>query len=90
MATNEYLEGEDAVGRWLDERTIADSNAWVSASALFESWKAWAEAGKEWVGSKKYLGETLQDRGYKRARQGTDNARGYRGLQLREPRSWTS
>jgi P4 family phage/plasmid primase-like protien len=62
-ATEEYLEAEDAVSLWLDERTEVDPNKWEAAGVLFASWKDWAEKAGEFVGSQKRLSQTLQDHG---------------------------
>jgi putative DNA primase/helicase len=50
-ATVAYLEGEDALAAWIDERCERDPNAWDTISGLFSDWKAWAERAGEYVGS---------------------------------------
>ena len=77
-ATDEYLGGEDAVGRWLEECTTKDPQGWESAADLYESWWDWAVSAGEFVISKKRLGQELQDRGFKSHKR--SNQRGYRGL----------
>ena len=52
-ATDEYLSAEDAFTSWLDECCSRDANAWTLSGVLFASWKAWAEAGNEYVGPRK-------------------------------------
>jgi putative DNA primase/helicase len=46
-ATAEYLESEDSLGLWLNERIIEDTKAspwpWTSCEDLFSDWKFWAE-----------------------------------------------
>ncbi len=43
-ATAAYLEAEDAMSAWIDDRCQRDPNAWASSSDLFLSWKGWADA----------------------------------------------
>ena len=77
-ATDEYLAGEDAVGRWLEERVTENPQRWASSADLYESWRQWAETGGEFVISKKRLSQELQDRGFEPLTR--SNQRGYRGL----------
>lgn len=77
-ATAAYLEAEDAISAWIDdkcERTGADTIA-----ALFASWKAWAEANGEFVGSSKRFSQSLEERGFERMRSKT--SRMYAGLHV--------
>jgi putative DNA primase/helicase len=82
-ATDEYLAEEDTVGRWIAECCIQEASATSTSAALFESWKSWAEASGEYVGSLKRLVQTLEDRGFERWRD-PKGRKGFRGL---EPRS---
>ena len=77
-ATDEYLAGEDAVGRWLEERVTENPQRWASSADLYESWRQWAETAGEFVISKKRLSQELQDRGFEPLTR--SNQRGYRGL----------
>ena len=55
--------------------------AYVEPTALlFASWKAWAEAGGEYVGSTKRFSDNLTNRGFERGRDSGD--RSFRGLRL--------
>ena len=82
-ATERYLAGEDTFGRWRDECTTPDPNAWQSSAELWASWKRWAEKAGEYVGTHKRLSQTLEERGFTPAREGTKaNRRGYRGFRL--------
>ena len=59
-ATDEYFEAEDAFGRWLDD--CCESGARRTSSRpppLFASWKTWAEASGEFVGSIKRFSDAL-------------------------------
>jgi len=81
-ATEDYFEAEDALGRWIDECCQTGAAHWSGSSALFASWKAWAEANGEYAGSMKRFSENLSARGFEK--QNTSRARGFRGLALRE------
>ncbi len=71
--TNSYFELEDGIGRWLDECSERDAQAQTRTSVLFESRKAWGEASNEHVGSQKSLTQALEERGFKRKRDGRGN-----------------
>ncbi|MCA3562350.1 MAG: hypothetical protein IOC82_15100 [Aestuariivirga sp.] len=88
-ATATYLEAEDAFAAWIEECCEVDSIAWESSSALYGSWRVWAETAGEFVGSAKRFGQALETRGYLPMR--TKAARGYGGLRLQTPpvRDWS-
>ena len=65
-ATAAYLEAEDAVAAWMKERCEEDASATASSTALFLSWKDFAEKAGEPVGSQKKLSQRLEDRGFKK------------------------
>lgn len=79
-ATDDYLAAEDALGRWLDERTIRAPNAKAGSSALFQDWKRWAENAGEYVGSQKRFSQNLEARGFATNRTRTERA--FVGLSL--------
>ena len=82
-ATASYLAGEDSFALWRGDCTTADPNAWESSADLWGSWKRWAEAAGEFVGTQKRFGQALEDHGFVPARDGTRaNRRGYRGAWL--------
>jgi putative DNA primase/helicase len=83
-ATDQYLQGEDVINAWLEERCVKGKKGWTSSADLFDSWKDWAEASGEYVISKKRLGQQLEDRGFALMRRNyKDGGRGYTGLSLR-------
>ena len=82
-ATSEYLEEEDAIGRWLEECTEKDASEWTSSGSLYESWKTWTETNGEFTTSKKNLSQELQARGFASKKK---DDRGYQGLRLRRSR----
>jgi putative DNA primase/helicase len=63
-ATAAYLEAEDAISAWIDDKCERDPNAWASSAALFASWAAWATAAGESIGAQKKLTQALADRGF--------------------------
>ncbi len=79
-ATDAYLEGEDAVSAWLDERCERDKSAWESSAALFASWSQWAVDAGEPPGSAKGFGQKLETRGFTPSR--LKKGRGYAGIRL--------
>jgi putative DNA primase/helicase len=79
-ATKNYLEAEDTLGAWREECTTRDPNGWESTSALFGSWKDWAEAGSERVGTRRWFALALETHGFAPHR--TEAARGFAGLRL--------
>jgi putative DNA primase/helicase len=40
-ATTAYLEAEDAISTWIDDRCELKASYWTSSAALFASWKSW-------------------------------------------------
>jgi putative DNA primase/helicase len=85
MATEAYLESEDAIATWISEACEHDRRAWESSSALFASWKAWCERSGEHCGTKKRFGQNLEARGFMPERDSAGNARGFRGLMINRP-----
>jgi putative DNA primase/helicase len=90
-ATAAYLDAEDAVAAWLDERCDRVASDWASLSALYVSWSDWAAKAGEIAGSQKGLGEKLKTRGF------TDHKKnvgqGFYGLRIRlrgpDESAWT-
>ena len=84
-ATNKYLETEDLIGTWIEERCELKANCQDTSANLFASWKAWAEINGEFVGSQKQFAEKLQGRGMEQIKIGNKNARGFRGIRVIPP-----
>ncbi len=83
-ATGDYFEAEDALARWLEDRTEKKDGFWESASELFNDWSEWAESNGEFAGSQKRFSENLTARGYQQSRKRT--GRGFEGIRLIEDR----
>jgi putative DNA primase/helicase len=82
-ATAAYLEEDDAITRWIEEKCAADPCYVETVANLFASWKVWSEAAAEHTGSTKRFSQALEDRGFKRHREGAASDRGFRGIALR-------
>lgn len=80
-ATDAYLEAEDALGAWMDECCYVAPNLFEHSSELFQSWKSWADAAGEYVGSAKKLSQNLENRGFQR--QHTKRGTNFLGLRLK-------
>jgi putative DNA primase/helicase len=83
-ATEEYFEAEDALGRWLDECCQLGPNHTALSAALYASWKTWAEAAGEFIGSQRRLSDLLIARGFAKCRHAHEGARAFQGLKLRD------
>lgn len=79
-ATAAYLEAEDALAAWLDEAGTRDPNAWETTTALYASWKSWADHAGEHAGTMKRFAQSLEARDLVPERK--KHGRGFRGLKL--------
>ena len=79
-ATDNYLETEDRLGRWVAECCVPDPKGWTSSTDLFVSWSDWAHTNGEFVGSLTKFSKDLKDAGFKDRR--TPKANGFDGLIL--------
>jgi putative DNA primase/helicase len=85
-ATADYLAEEDTFGSWLGECVReAYEGATETTADLFASWKRYAEAAGEQVGSQKAFSHAMQARGFKSGKFGHDRTRGFRGIRLVRP-----
>lgn len=82
-ATAKYLEAEDAIAAWIEDRCDIDSEGFATYGELFGSFKAWAERTGEDAGTQKRFIQSLEDRGFHLHR--TSSARGFRGIRVRPP-----
>ena len=82
-ATDEYFEAEDALGRWIEECCERIASHVETTATLFASWKAWAEANGEYVGSVRRFSDSLLNRNFARDRERA--ARAFRGLRVKAP-----
>ena len=85
-ATDEYFEGEDALGRWLDENCVRTSGAKSLTAELFNDWKQWAETSGEFIGSQRRFSDLLTTRGIEKWRNGV-GLRGFQGIGIKAPQT---
>lgn len=78
-ATDDYIEAEDTLGRWLEECCAVHKTLAATFADLWASWKAWAEQAGEYVGNKKRFSQMLSDRGFE-SQPFAGNVKGFRGL----------
>lgn len=87
-ATDDYFEAEDAVGLWLAECCVSGPYRTEGSTALFKSWKQWADGTGEWPGSQRRFSQALEARGFRPKRlHGGKSA--FEGLSLPIPPSRT-
>ena len=82
IATDEYFEDEDAVGRWLRERCMIEPTTAATSSGLYEDWRAWCGENGEHAGSQKRLSTALKTRGFQRWREPSTGRQGFKGIEL--------
>ncbi|RBP08521.1 P4 family phage/plasmid primase-like protein [Roseiarcus fermentans] len=82
-ATADYLEAEDSVAAWIDDRCEQNPAAWETSASLFASWSHWATKAGEFIGSAKKFTQRLEARGFARDKIG--GVRAIRGLSLKTP-----
>jgi hypothetical protein len=75
-----YMEAEDPIAAWIDDRCERDASNWESSAALFASWTAWAEGAGENAGSQRRFAQTLESRGFQQQRM--RHGRGFLGLRI--------
>jgi putative DNA primase/helicase len=80
-ATEDYLDSEDALGRWLQECCIRDGAYSASTDVLYRSWQEWCRKNGEQVDSKKSFSQNLEARQFTRMRSSV--MRGFRGIKLK-------
>lgn len=86
-ATAAYFEAQDSLAAWIEDRCETGINYREPRTALFLSWKGWAENAGEFVGDQKSLFEKLDARGFERAI--FQGKRYFNGLRLKQDDNWT-
>ena len=79
-ATLEYLAGEDLIAVWIDDRCYQERTARTLASALYKSFKEWAEAAGERSGTQRAFSMALENHGYQKEK--TMDGRYFYGLRI--------
>lgn len=80
--TTEYFTDEDRVGRWLATCCVVDVDSTALSQDLYVSWREWANANGEPVGSLKRLVAALVTRRYQRWRDVATRKHGFVGLRV--------
>ena len=81
-ATKDYLDAEDLLGQWLEERCIVSPKVgWTALKGLYDNWRTWAEPRGLHPGASQTLGKRLDERGFTRHR--TNQGPGFYGIELR-------
>jgi putative DNA primase/helicase len=63
-ATEEYLEGEDILGQWINEQCVRGESCEAYSNPLFTNWKNWCDQNQEWAGSHKEFSQMLENKGF--------------------------
>jgi putative DNA primase/helicase len=79
-ATAEYLESEDALTSWMEEKCQRSAQSKTSSTELFVSWKVWADIAGEPSGTLKRFSQKLEERGFEKYRD--REGRGFQGLRI--------
>jgi P4 family phage/plasmid primase-like protien len=87
-ATDDYLESEDALALWLAECCDVGRYREAGSGELFASWKAWAAAASEDVGSQRRFSQALETRGFSRKRM-TGGKIAFEGVRLTPRHAFT-
>ena len=84
-ATREYLEAEDTLLAWIEDKCECGKSKYAAAGELFASWKAWTEQNGEFTGSAKAFYQKLKEHGF----EGSHGRSGstYSGIKLVVPES---
>jgi len=80
--TERYFEGEDALGRWMNECLEPEPQASTLVSDLFSSWREWTNSNGEYTGSLKRLSAALLARKLERYAEPSTRKKGFRGIRI--------
>lgn len=80
-ATEDYLDSEDAFGRWLVDRCEVGNAHWTPGAALFADWQQWCETAGERPGTQKRFTQALEARDFVQKR--TSSTRGFARIGLK-------
>lgn len=81
-ATDDYFQGEDAIGDWMKDCVEQAPDAHATTEELFQSWREWSNRNNEYTGSKKRLASTLIGRGIPRWQDTQTRKMGFDGIRL--------
>lgn len=83
-STARYFDAEDGIGRWLRERTERVDDEIALTQSLYLSWREWAGANGEHIGSLMRLSKSLMQRKYERYQEPGTRRLGFKGIKLVE------
>jgi putative DNA primase/helicase len=81
-ATAAYLNAQDAISAWIEEKCDCRANAWEGRARLYESWSAWAASAGEHGGSRSRFFDAMEARGFHMTKRQGD--RGFAGIGLKQ------
>lgn len=79
-ATAQYRADEDTLGRFIDECCIIDPKSKIEGNVLFDCYKGWCIQNHDYAMGSKTFGMKIEDRGFRRYRDG--KSRGFLGIGL--------
>jgi P4 family phage/plasmid primase-like protien len=82
-STQEYFDEEDAIGRWLQEATVADNEAATTTAELYSAWREWANENGEFPGTVRSFSGGLIARKLARWREPATRRMGFSGIRLK-------
>jgi putative DNA primase/helicase len=83
-ATSEYLDDEDAIGRFIKERCeVGDQQDVVEVTALFLAWSSWCSDNREYAGNSKRFSQNLATRGFQRELHPVNRRVCFRGIRVK-------
>jgi P4 family phage/plasmid primase-like protien len=83
-ATKSYLDAEDTLGQWIEERCVGHPKIdWTALKSLYADWSAWCGERGLRAGDARSLSRRLDERGLERTK--TMHGAGFRGIGLAHP-----
>jgi len=62
VATDTYMESQDVMGAWIEERCIVGPNNRAKGQALYKNWIGWCEENNQYKNSQRSFLTALQER----------------------------
>lgn len=82
-ATETYMQGQDVMGAWIEERCIMGANNRAKGQTLYKDWISWCEENNQYKNSQRAFLSALQERPNIRAKH-TEYGNYYLGIGLPE------
>ena len=82
-ATNEYFEDEDVFQQWIKDKCDVGTDLWCSPSALFNSWKAYAQEANFPAGTQKPFKQKLENAGFHQGKSSAKGGRFHEGIRVK-------